>query len=136
LYTLDKRERDRLVDEASDRWMYEKAAFYTFPAQQEGTSPIYCLRSLRSGAQFYTISDSEKDELVNRHSDVWAYEGVAFYAYPDRVCDDLVPVFRFCSDRDGSHFYTARAEEKDVLLKDYSPPWIYEGIAWYTYGPF
>ena len=88
------------------------------------------------GVYFYTIMEDEKDNLRSLHSDVWTYEGPAFYAYPEgSQPDNTVPVYRFWSGDFGYHFYTVSEEERDKLIDEYPHAWAYEGIAWYAFEP-
>lgn len=134
LYTLDKAERDRLVNDRTEAWTYEGPAFHVFVTEAARTRPVYRFRSNRLGSEFYTISDEERDKLAADHSG-WSDEGVAFYAYPQPVRDDVSPVHRLWSDRLGYHFYTASEEELAGLRADPAHTWTYEGIAWYAHGP-
>jgi subtilisin family serine protease len=43
--------------------------------------PLYRFCSTVSNAHFYTISESEKNKLIQNYANVWTYEGVAFYVY-------------------------------------------------------
>ena len=44
-------------------------------------------------------------------------------------------MYRFFTDRRGSHFYTANDTERDKLIDNFSNVWTFEGIAWYAYAP-
>ena len=88
------------------------------------------------GAQFYTISEAEKQMLVDNYADVWAYDGIAFYAYPDGAQPiGMSAVYRFWSGALGHHFYTVSQGERDSLINNYPSVWTYEGVAWYAYPP-
>lgn len=134
-YTADKAERDRWVN--ADTWVYEGAVFYAFiGADPADTLPVYRLRSTVSGSCFYTMEQSEKDELLTKHAGIWLDEGIAFYAYPEQgEDDDRIPVHHFRSGDQRNHFYTASGREKDKLMNAYSQAWTYKGIVWYVYGP-
>jgi hypothetical protein len=134
-YTIDRQQRDELMNDASATWAYENAAFYAFPAPQAGTCPVYHFRSKCSQAHFYTVSEVEKAKLVRAQGNAWAYEGVAFYTYADKQAEGLLPVHRLWSPMLGSHFYTAGERERERLLKAGPRRWIDEGVAWYAYGP-
>lgn len=86
-YTIAPSEKNKLIDDHSDVWMYEGIAFFAFPNdyQPGGTSPVYRFWSDRLGYHFYTISESEKNKLINNYSDVWSYEGISWYAIPLRA---------------------------------------------------
>ncbi len=97
-------------------------------------APVYRFWSASWRTHFYTISEEEKDKLIDLFPDIWFFEGVAFYAYPPG--DQPVsakPIYRFRSIDDGHHFYTASESEKNKLIKSVPNAWIYEGIVWYAY---
>jgi hypothetical protein len=64
-------------------WTYEGIAFYAYPeGQQPGdVEPVYRFWSPVLGTHFYTISETEKNKLVDNYPDVWTYEGIVWYAY-------------------------------------------------------
>ena len=82
-YTMDEEERDRLINEFWDVWTFEETVFYAFPADQQpdDTLPVHRFWSETLGHHFFTIDEEEKDRLINEFPDVWAYEGIAWYAY-------------------------------------------------------
>jgi len=43
-------------------------------------SPVYRFISLASSSWFYTIDEADKRAFITRHSDVWTYEGIVWYA--------------------------------------------------------
>jgi len=138
LYTIQKLERDRLLNKSGGIWTYAGLAFYALPpdsAKPPNVLPVYRFSSARSGIHFYTMNEAEKDQLLREPSSTWTYEGIAFYAWPKADEKDLVPVHRFWSERLGQHFYTANDGEKARLVAEFSQTWTYEGIAWYACGP-
>ncbi|MGE5294994.1 MAG: hypothetical protein ACM3VT_09205 [Solirubrobacterales bacterium] len=135
-YTIDAAERDYLIANYSNFWTYEGAVFKAATeAFQEGLLPVYRFWSDVYASHFYTIDEAEKAYLIEMYSDVWTFECTAFYAYPEgRQPSGCVPVYRFWKLTDNSHFYTIDEAERDMLMKDYSSIYTYEGIAYYAYG--
>jgi hypothetical protein len=83
-YTISEAERMKLINEYSNVWTPEGIAFYAFP---EGAEPpeckaVYRFWNVRNSTHFFTINEKEADKLIAQFSDVYTYEGVAFYAYP------------------------------------------------------
>ena len=76
-------ERDKLILFSPRVWAYEGVAFYAYAAgsQPTGTSAVYRFRSGTLGGHFYTLSQTERDNLINLFSHVWTYEKIAWYAY-------------------------------------------------------
>lgn len=136
-YTANEREKDRLLVDHADVWTFEGIAYCGHVDDTDpDVAPVHRFWSDVLGVHFYTISQTEADKLETRYSDVWAYEGTAFYAYPkDRPPAGAMPVYRFWSGTQGCHFYTITETERDKLISDYSEVWTYEGIAWYAYLP-
>jgi hypothetical protein len=85
-YTISESEKDKLVTRFSETWVFEDIAFYAFPPGQPlpgGVMPVYRFWSPKTGAHFYTMTESEKDKLRTQYSpSVWTYEDIAWYAYP------------------------------------------------------
>jgi hypothetical protein len=85
-------------------------------------------------SHFYTISESERDYLISNFPNVWTYEGIAFYAYPEgSQPPESRPIYRFWNPHSSSHFYTISEAERDTVIRDYSYSWTYEGVAFYAY---
>lgn len=58
-----------------------------------------------------------------------------FGGYTDEPCPEAVTVYRFWSDSQKSHFYTASLAERDAILRTYSvTDWRYEGAAYSAFG--
>ena len=135
-YTISQDDRDLIIDAWPDIWEYEGPAYYAYPAGSapEGTSPIYRFWSDALGGHFYTISEADRDLVISRWSDVWTYEGIAFYAYPEgSEPEGTSPVYRFWSDVLGGHFYTISEDDRNAIINNWSDVWTYENIAWYAY---
>lgn len=133
-YTLSEQEKDWLIATYPDFWTYQGLAFHACADKYNADlAPVYRFWSARLGAHFYTISKAERDWLISKCSYTWAYEGTAYYAYPeDKHPAECVPVYRFWNPVEGNHFFTISESEKESLKKK-SNKWTYEGIAFYVY---
>jgi hypothetical protein len=82
-YTIRASERDKLIRDYPHIWTYEGAKFQAFPAgsQPAGASPVYRFWSNVLGCHFYTMSEAERDKLINQYPHIWTYESIAWYAY-------------------------------------------------------
>jgi len=82
-YTMDEKEREKLINNYPDVWTYEEISWYAFPADQQpaDTYPVHRFWSDVLGHHFFTMNDAEKDKLLKEYADVWIYEGIAWYAY-------------------------------------------------------
>jgi hypothetical protein len=137
LYTMSRQELREHRDRLFDAWLDEGVAFYVYPEGQQppDARPVYCFQS-SNGARLLTLDQSERRKLMDEYTDVWRYEGTAFYAFSEdsRPCT-AQPVYRFWSQTTDAHFYTTSQAERDTLVRDYSYVWKYEGIAWYAFAP-
>jgi hypothetical protein len=133
-YTIDPAERDVLVNQYSAVWTFEGPVFRAAAtALLPGMGPVYRLWSAKGLDHFYTTDAAEKDKLVKDYPDVWAYEGVAFYAWPvGQQPKEARPVYRFYKQTDSSHLYTASETEKERLIRESAKVYIFEGVAFYA----
>ena len=83
-YTMNEQEKQWLQTTYPDVWTYEGIAFYAYAAgEQPGNAlPVYRFWSPVLNHHFYTISETEKQGLIANYSQVWTYEGIAWYAFP------------------------------------------------------
>jgi hypothetical protein len=103
--------------------------------EYQGVGPVYRFWSESLGKHFYTIRGAERDKLINKYSDVWHLEGIAYYAFFEPTDKSLAPVYRFWSPSLQAHFWTASEYEKNWLMTNYADVWQYEGIRFYAYPP-
>ncbi len=137
-YTADEAERTRLVRDDSRIWSYAGISYQALVRPGDtGASPVHRFWSPARGGHLYTIDEAEKKSMIARQSsDVWTYEGIAFYAFPsDKSAPETVPVYRFQAVGLGYDFYTVDEAEKRLLIDKYSAVWTYKGVAWYAYAP-
>jgi len=81
LYTMDEQERDRLLLEVAGAWTCDGVAFYAWlQAGEKNVLPVYRFWSEPLGEYFYTIRADDRDGLISESSDMWTYEGIAWYA--------------------------------------------------------
>jgi hypothetical protein len=101
--------------------------------------PVYQFWSPILGRQFRTAKESENSQLPAYDPNVWIYEGIAFYTYPDKRNDTVSPVYCFWSPATSGCFYTIKENEKNNLMGDGTlvegipAMWMYEGIAFYAH---
>lgn len=135
LYTASESEKDKLIDREAEAWEFEGVAYYVYKTQVvPGLKPVYRFWSAKNSTHLFTISESEKDRLIAEYStDVWAFEGAVFYAYPEgSQPEGAKPVYRFWSDRLGGHFFTIDEAEMEQYRAD-TGMWTFEGVAWYGF---
>ena len=98
---------------------------------EDFTAPLYRFYNKANGSHFYTASSAEKNDVQSRLSKTYAYDGVAYHVSTTQIPGSL-PVFRFYSTRNGSHFYTASESEKDNVAENLSELYNYDGVAFYV----
>ncbi|OHB66816.1 MAG: hypothetical protein A2Y77_14765 [Planctomycetes bacterium RBG_13_62_9] len=99
-----------------------------------GLAPVYRFWSPVNSRHFFTISQAERDKLVEEYAHVWTYEGVAYYAFATDAEPGVTPVYRFWSGSLSAHFYTTSANETMKLINNYSHVWTFEGAVFYTHA--
>ena len=133
-YTSSVSERDTVINNYDDFvWRYEGIAFTIISCSAPGASQVYRFWSDQNQHHFYTISDTERNEVINNYDDfVWRYEGIVFCAYQTSQPGSS-PVYRFWSDQNQTHFYTINPTERDLVINNYDDfVWKYEGVAYYA----
>ena len=94
-------------------------------------SPVYRFYSPRTKGHFFTMNETEKNNLIATAAHIWNFEGVAYYAYRTQV-PGTVPLYRFYSPGAKGHFYTRNEGEKNGLIANSSRIWNFEGVAYYV----
>ncbi len=120
---------------ARNAWGQTEGPLWSFStAAAPDCSMVYRFWSNAYSYHFYTIRESERDNLINNHSDAWTYDGEAFCAYPEASLSGLAPIYRFWSPKNHRHFYTISESEKEGIISNYPPEtWTYEAVAFYAY---
>ncbi|MEO8486900.1 MAG: DUF1800 family protein [Betaproteobacteria bacterium] len=98
-------------------------------AEAQLPSPVFRFYNTQTGTHFYTINQAERDLVLVRYPQ-FAYEGPAYFAYPQPRADNL-PVYRFYNTSTGTHFYTQSEAEKEFVLASF-PVFAFEGPAYYA----
>jgi len=82
-YTISETEKDGILREYAHVYRYDGVAFYAYPQGQQpaDTRPVHRFVSLAGKGHFYTANGDEVSLLKNDYPQVFAYEGIAFYAY-------------------------------------------------------
>jgi len=81
-WTTDESERTSLLESKTEQWVDEGIVFYVYAEADaaSGIEPVYRFWSDAIGGHFYTISESEKDKLIDEYGNAWIFEGVVWYA--------------------------------------------------------
>lgn len=96
----------------------------------DSTNPVkvnlYRLYNKTTGEHFYTLSDSERDQLLTKN---WNDEGEG-WGTPQ---SSAFPIYRLVNPNTGDHHYTVDQEE--YLILTYFFGWVGEGIRFYSAHP-
>ncbi len=94
--------------------------------------PVYRFFNTVRGGHLYTISEIERDNIMNNLPQ-WSYEGIKFNVHETQVVGTCA-VYRFFNTRSGIHFYTINESERDAVME--LPHYNYEGIKYYVFAGF
>jgi uncharacterized protein (DUF1800 family) len=131
-YTVSATERDFVVANYSNIFVYEGPVFSAYTQQAPGTVGVTRFYNVQTGTHFYTISPDEV-AYVLAHYPQFILEGVVYYVPPVMASDGRSDLFRFFNTQTGTHFFTASVLERDHVLAAY-PQFIYEGTVYYVYN--
>jgi len=81
-YTMSNEEMETLLSASGTRFVLEGAAFYATRQQVEDTLPVYRFLAPQTGSHFFTISESEKSQIINASAGNLQYEGIAWWGRP------------------------------------------------------
>lgn len=133
-YTVSSTERNDLMQKYDNNsWRYEGVAFKSLSPSDPAAVPVYRFISSKLKTHFYTANYDEKNEIIAKYStDVWRYEGVAFYVYPLSYSgSNSQTMYRFWSRKFSKHFFTSTESERNQIEASYPKEvWDYEGPIW------
>lgn len=115
-----------------DDFIVDAGSVTGFPSK-EAIREVYRFWAPAVSQHFYTMDTAERDWLIREFAEVWIYEGPVYKAASSAFDKGLLPVYRFWSTINSSHFYTIAEAEKETLIEEYSHSWIFEGVAFYAY---
>ncbi|MDO8848169.1 MAG: DUF1565 domain-containing protein [Coriobacteriia bacterium] len=107
---------------------YEGIAYYTNPLNN--TQPLYRFYNRASGSHFYTASAEEAAHIIATWPHIFALDGQTYAVNPAPVLYSYA-VFRFYNKTNGSHFYTASAEEAYIVNTNWPHIYTDEGPAFW-----
>ncbi len=129
-YTASAAERDTVIAKWSATYQYEGPAYTIKTTNPANSSPLYRLYNRKNGSHFYTASCAERDMIVSKWGDTYTYEGVVYNVAASSAAA-CTPVYRFYNTRNGSHFFTVSAAERDTVISKLGATYSYEGVCFY-----
>ena len=89
--------------------------------EKTGTAlPVYRLYNANTGEHYYTISEGEKDILVDAGLIVEGNEG---FMYPTKV-GNSTEIFKLYNTNSGAHIYSESPRYRDALLTQFPGIWV------------
>jgi photosystem II stability/assembly factor-like uncharacterized protein/tRNA U38,U39,U40 pseudouridine synthase TruA len=129
-YTASASEMATVRDTLYRTYRLEGVAYNLNTANPANDTSLYRFYNIKKGVHFYTASEAEKANVIRTLSGTYRYEGVAY-----RVCATAVagatPVYRFYNLKQGVHFYTASAAERDTVVRTLWSTYRLEGVGYY-----
>ena len=125
-YTSDDNEKQHIIERSEIgelQYNFENVAYSVLGsdtdaltgAKIEGALPVYRFFNRDTGAHFYTMSESEKNNIIDNLSN-YNFENIAYYAFespPENL--ETVPLYRMLNTQSGSHLFTADRNEFNVI---------------------
>jgi len=127
-FTDSAEEADHVIATWPNVYRYEGIAYYTNPLNN--TQPLYRFYNRRSASHFYTASAEEAAHIMATWPDIFSYDGQTYSVSPVPVPYSYA-VFRFYNKMNGSHFYTASAEEAYIVNTNWPHIYTDEGPAFW-----
>jgi len=127
-FTPSAEEADAVIAKYPKVFRYEGIAYYTNPANN--TQPLYRFYNRNSSSHFYTASADEAAHIIATWPTVFQLDGQTYAVNPGPV-PNSTPVYRFFNKTNGSHFYTASAEEADMVIATWPHIYTFEGPAFW-----
>ena len=134
-YTTSVSERDTVLQDLP-QYESQGISFIAAPEPEgndiTGISPVYRLFNSNTGVHLYTISEAEKDSVVENLPN-YNLEGIEYYGYETQV-GETIPLYRFYNPSLDAHFYTPSTDERDeyIASSDFQIEGNNEGIAFYV----
>ena len=126
LFTTSREERDEFLN--SDRnFDFVGSSYLGADPANSDSQPVFELFNESAGEYFYTISATERDDLLNDAN--FADRGEAFFSFRDAGAD-RTPVYRFQNTVTGINTFTPSESERRRLRTD--PNFQGLGVAFYT----
>ncbi len=130
-YTASSNERYIVHTTMSGTYRFEGTSYVLDTADPANSAPLYRFFNKKKGSHFYTASAAERDDVRARLSSIFTYEGAA-YKVSATPAKGAVAVYRFFNKKNGTHFYTASAAERDTVRAKLSGTYKYEGAAFHV----
>lgn len=132
-YTASEAERWRVKSKFASTYRYEGVAYSVNTSNTANSVPLYRFFNTRTGTHFYTASEAEKADVIQRLGTIYRFEGPAYNVSMSQSSNEVssTPVYRFFNFKKGTHFYTASEAEKASVMKSLAWTYRYEGPAFY-----
>lgn len=128
-YTVSDIERENIIERSDTgelNYNYENVAYRVLAKDTdnltgekiEGALPIYRFFNRQTGAHFFTISEFERDYIIDNLSN-YDFENVAYYAFesqPENL--ETIPLYRMLNTQSGAHLFTTSEFEFNSIQEN------------------
>jgi len=117
------------VDASANIESPRKSASFEVTIPVTPPTPVFRFYNARTGSHFYTVSETERDLVLNKHLSEYLFDGIA-YTIDTLNPANSAPLYRFYNKLNGTHFYTASAAEKSRVISTLGDTYSYDGPAY------
>lgn len=128
-YTASESEKNSVIAKWPNIYKLEGVAYSLDTTNPLNSVPLYRFYNTSNGTHFYTATEAEKNNILQKWGYIYQLDGVA---YNVSTMVGGTPVYRFWN-ANGTHFYTASEAEKDNIVAKWPTTFKLEGIAYYIY---
>lgn len=128
-YTASESEKNNVITKYPTIFKLEGVAYNVNLSRSENFTPLYRFYNKSNNTHFYTASETEKNNILQRWGNIYQLDGVA---YNVSIIPGGQPVYRFWNNN-GTHFYTASESEKNNIIAKWPGTFKFEGVAFYIY---
>jgi len=128
-YTASSAEKNAVIANLSGTYSLDGVAYWVNTNDPANKDPLYRFFNRTNGSHFYTASPAEKNAVIANLSGTYTYDGPAYNISAATRSSRYLSVYRFYNRKNGSHFYTASAAEKNTVLSTLSGTYTLDGVA-------
>jgi len=130
-YTASGAECDTVVATLWNTYSLDGVAYSIDTSNANNTSPLFRFYNKKLSSHFYTASTAERDNVISKLGATYSYDGPA-YSISTTDAASAMPVYRFYNLKNGDHFYTSSAAERDSVLATLGSTYRLEGTAFWV----
>lgn len=129
-YTASEDERDMVISRWPNIFNLDGVVYTINTSNPNNNAPLYRFYNKKNGSHFYTAYAEEREIVLSRWSDTYQLDGPAYNVCTSSVAG-AAPVYRFYNKKNGSHFYTASEDERDMVIRTWPETFTLDGAAFW-----